>query len=135
MKLVRRDPVEKDEEVFTIQQILNHQLNEETGEMEYLVRWKGFSPDHDSWIPFTNFIETTMIEQYRKRRGIVSNERSGPQPNRRTSKARTAVVGAGKGASSTQKQRSTRTTIQVPYAPPEEATRRSRRKLTRASNK
>jgi transposase InsO family protein len=135
MKLVQRDPVEMDEDVYTIQQILNHQLNEETGETEYLVRWKGYSPDHDSWIPFTNFIETTMIEQYRKRRGIVSNERSGSQPNRRVSKAPKAAASAGTGARSMQKQRSKRTTTQVPYAPPTKATRRNSRKTTKASNK
>ncbi|KAG0289508.1 hypothetical protein BGZ98_003803, partial [Dissophora globulifera] len=79
MKLVKRDAIDDTDDVFEIQQIVDHRPSPEGGsEMEYLVRWKGYSPEHDSWIPFSNFIETTMIEAYRKRRGIaMSGERSG----------------------------------------------------------
>ena len=78
MKLVQREPVEDDTNIYEIQQILNHRPREGRDEMEYLVRWKGYTPEHDSWVPFTDFIQTGLIEKYRRRRGISGlDERSG----------------------------------------------------------
>lgn len=74
MKLIRRDTVEDDADIFTVQQILDDKVvphpddPSKEGEKQYKVRWKGYSPEHDSWIPFANFIELGMIEKYRRRR-------------------------------------------------------------------
>jgi len=104
MKLIQRDPVEDDTEVYEVQQILNHQPIEGTTEMEYLVRWKGYASEHDSWIPFKNFIETTMIEKYRKRRGLSdeSDDLSGPQPVRQASKVQKTRGHPAKGSLSSK---------------------------------
>ena len=46
--------------------------------MEYLVRWKGYSPEHDSWVLFTDFIKTDIIDKYHRWQGINgSNDCSG----------------------------------------------------------
>ncbi|KAF9536328.1 hypothetical protein EC957_011527, partial [Mortierella hygrophila] len=97
--MVQRDPVEDDTNIFEIQQILNHRpIKGRENEMEYLVRWKGYSPEYDSWVPFTDFIETDIIDKYRRRRGInESNERSGFKPES-SSRSLGDNRGAGKSA-------------------------------------
>jgi transposase InsO family protein len=135
MKLVQRDPVEDDKDVYEVQQILNHRPIEGSNEMEYLVRWKGYSSEHDSWIPFKNFIETTMIEKYRRRRGVESDGLSGSQPVQAASKARRSRAGTLRGARVKTTQRSSRTTLKAATVPRNEATRRSPRMAARASTK
>jgi Chromo (CHRromatin Organisation MOdifier) domain len=39
---------------------------------EYLVRWKNYSPEHDSWEPATNFDDEATIIQYWRRRQSLS---------------------------------------------------------------
>ena len=109
MKLVQRDPVEDDTNIFEIQQILNHRpIKGRENEMEYLVRWKGYSPEYDSWVPFTDFIDTDIIDKYRRRRGINEfNERSGIKP-KSSSKSLGRSLGAGKGAQVQPLRRSAR---------------------------
>jgi hypothetical protein len=109
MKLVQREPVEDDSNIYEIQQILNHRpVKGRENEMEYLVRWKGYSPEHDSWVPFTNFFETAIIEKYRRRRGInESNERSGKTPES-SSSASSARLGTDNGAKVQPTRRSSR---------------------------
>jgi hypothetical protein len=109
MKLAQREPVEDDSNIYEIQQILNHRpVKGRENEMEYLVRWKGYSPEHDSWVPFTNFIETAIIEKYRRRRGInESNERSGKTPES-SSSASSVGLGTDNGAKVQPTRRSSR---------------------------
>ena len=106
MKLVQHEPVENDTNIYEIQQILNHCPREGRDEMEYLVRWKGYSPEHDSWVPFTDFIETDIIDKYHRWRGINgSNERSGLE-SESSSRSLGYKPGASKGAQLEPLQRS-----------------------------
>jgi hypothetical protein len=42
-----------------------------TPHMQYLVRWKGYTPDHDTWEPLTNFTRCRQqVEQYRGSHGL-----------------------------------------------------------------
>jgi hypothetical protein len=42
-----------------------------TPHMQYLVRWKGYTPDDDTWEPLTNFTRCRQqVEQYRESHGL-----------------------------------------------------------------
>jgi hypothetical protein len=40
-------------------------------ELEYLVWWKGYSPDENSWEPVVNFVDRGCIQKYWKGHGTV----------------------------------------------------------------
>ncbi|KAJ1957241.1 hypothetical protein GGI12_005080, partial [Dipsacomyces acuminosporus] len=60
--------VEPEDDVYEVEAIIDHK-DEEDGSFSYLVRWKGFGPDHDTWEPQSNFIQTDVIRKYWSRRG------------------------------------------------------------------
>ena len=56
--------VNPEDEVFEINKILDHRG--EPGHYEYLVRWKGYQEDQDSWEPQSSFQDFKVIESYWK---------------------------------------------------------------------
>jgi len=56
-----------DQDSYEIEAILNHQETDDG--MRYLVRWKHYSPEHDSWEPEENFDDYGVIHHYWSRRG------------------------------------------------------------------
>jgi transposase InsO family protein len=65
LKLISSDPV-LDSESYVVDTILNHR--ETTHGYEYLVRWKNYSKDHDSWEPSASFDDEVTITNYWNRR-------------------------------------------------------------------
>jgi transposase InsO family protein len=56
---------------FEIEQILSHRGSRyKRKEMEFLVRWRGFSQEHDSWEPYTGLRDTTQLLEYLERQGF-----------------------------------------------------------------
>ena len=51
------------EESYEIDSIIDHRYNP-NNEIEYKVKWKGYSSDNDSWEPFANFNSITLIDKY-----------------------------------------------------------------------
>ena len=65
-----------------IDKILNHRKLAHG--REYLVRWKGYSKEHDSWEPPSSFDDETTISNYWKRRaGPFTRRKSDFAPQRR----------------------------------------------------
>jgi transposase InsO family protein len=52
---------------FEVESILDHQ--DTVAGYKYLVRWKGYSQDHDTWEPEDNFDDLSVIHAYWHRRG------------------------------------------------------------------
>jgi hypothetical protein len=40
------------------------------GATEYLIRWKGFTSDYDSWEPEGN-VDASLVTEFKRRRGIA----------------------------------------------------------------
>jgi Chromo (CHRromatin Organisation MOdifier) domain len=81
LKLISADHV-LDSPSYEVDKILNHRKMAHG--REYLVRWKGYSKEHDSWEPPSSFDDETIITNYWKRRaGPVTRRQSGSAPQRR----------------------------------------------------
>jgi transposase InsO family protein len=66
LKIVIKGPqrrkIDESSEVFEVESILAHRGN--PGAHEYLVHWKGYSAEEDSWEPSSSFHDTRIIEKY-----------------------------------------------------------------------
>jgi hypothetical protein len=61
-------PVDYDDDggaYWAVEAILSHKLVPKSKRnYQYLVRWRGFGPEHDSWITAKQFSEDSMIKEY-----------------------------------------------------------------------
>ncbi len=65
LKLISTPSV-PDQKAFYVEKILDHKGD--SGNRYYLVKWKYFSVDQNSWEPLKNFDDTTQIRLYWKRK-------------------------------------------------------------------
>lgn len=73
LQIVSQDAVISKEEVYEFDAIVTHRG--EPGKREYLIRWKNYSPEHDSWIPLKNFTDPQAVVKYWKRvKGAVPKD-------------------------------------------------------------
>ncbi|KAF9371897.1 hypothetical protein BGX21_004964, partial [Mortierella sp. AD011] len=85
LKVVLVEP--KDPNAYVVRKILDHsEPDKEHKEWYYLVRWKGYGPEHDSWEPYSNFFETKCIRDYWNNAGHVNpHSTRSPVPSAPTS--------------------------------------------------
>ena len=62
LKLISLPESSSSEPSYEVHQILNHRGSPTN--REYLVRWKGYGPNSDSWEPAANFDSPLLIQQY-----------------------------------------------------------------------
>lgn len=65
LKIVSRDEVISSEEVYEFDGIVGHRGN--PGKREYKIRWKNYSPEHNSWITIDKFTDPQSVVQYWRR--------------------------------------------------------------------
>ena len=81
------------EEEFYVEEILNHRVRRfgRTPRLEFLVRWTGYGPDADEYLPLADVQETVAYDRYeqemRRKHGAAWPEsllsESNPAPSRR----------------------------------------------------
>jgi hypothetical protein len=50
--------------LFEIEEILSHRHEENVSTLEFLIKWKDYSPRHNSWINESDLWGTVPLEQY-----------------------------------------------------------------------
>ena len=67
-KLQQSKEKEKDEadQHYEVSGIMDHRLNWKKSGYQYLVRWKGFTAEKDTWEPEENFDDMAVIKRYWK---------------------------------------------------------------------
>jgi hypothetical protein len=53
----------KDTEEFVVEAILAHQKQPD-GTLRWLVRWDGYSPEHDTWEPYSHLKDVDKFQEY-----------------------------------------------------------------------
>lgn len=61
-------------DMYYVERILDERASRKPGSgWEYLVRWLGWSPEHDSWEPESNISDRTLIVEYHQRKGTQTD--------------------------------------------------------------
>ena len=58
---------------------------ERKGRVEYLVKWKGWSPKYNTWEPEENILDLRLIQQYERKQVLkaMANKASGKKAGRK----------------------------------------------------
>ncbi|EIE90539.1 hypothetical protein RO3G_15250 [Rhizopus delemar RA 99-880] len=72
LKLISQDEIIPKDELYEIEAIINHRG--EPGNREYLVRWKNYSKDDDSWLTAEAFTDPESINIYWRKMGKSINQ-------------------------------------------------------------
>ncbi|MGH2611975.1 MAG: RNase H-like domain-containing protein [Rhabdochlamydiaceae bacterium] len=68
--------IEDDKQSFEVKEVLKHRQDKSGKSYEYLVRWKGYGSEDDSWIHESNFDDMAIIKKYwKKQSDVIKNKR------------------------------------------------------------
>ncbi|KAF3687182.1 Chromobox protein -like protein 8 Polycomb 3 -like protein [Channa argus] len=82
------------ERVFAAESIIKRRIRK--GRIEYLVKWKGWSPKYSTWEPEENILDTRLLaafEQRERERELYGPKKRGPKPKTFLLKAQAKVKG------------------------------------------
>ena len=98
LKLISQEEIIPEDELYVVEAIIDHKG--EPGAREYLVRWKNYTKEDDSWIPSQNFTDPEIVNQYWRRLGVKpskkeiekEDEKYSPQKNYKKSKMLETII-------------------------------------------
>lgn len=67
-QLMARTSANEIENEFEVEAILNHRGRK--GQRQFLIRWKNYSSDDNSWEPESNLNCSDILQEYKKSKGI-----------------------------------------------------------------
>ena len=67
-------------QVFTVDKIIDHRIGSGHRGTEYLVQWRGFDSDHNSWVRATDILDFDLIATYE---GLATSSQEGDLPSSR----------------------------------------------------
>lgn len=85
LKLISHDAIAPVDEVYEVEAIVAHKKQND-GSYLYRVRWKGYSPEEDTWEPYHHFTHHDIISSYWERLGLpnpTSTQSKGQNNNKR----------------------------------------------------
>lgn len=64
-----------DEPIFKVEMLLDSRIKKRGSRRttEYLVRWEGYSPIHDSWEPASNILDKSLITEFKSRQELLAS--------------------------------------------------------------
>ena len=54
------------DDTYEVERILKHRVNPRTQVISYLIRWRGYSPEHDSWVLDRDVHAPTLLRRYHR---------------------------------------------------------------------
>ena len=62
-------------DIYVIEKILDHRINKQ-GQLEYHIKWKGWSMKDCTWENQENFIDTAVIDRYFREKSLVTQTKN-----------------------------------------------------------
>ena len=96
-------------ELYEVENVLDHKTNRRTGEMLYLVKWKNYPPEQNTWEPESSFASKKAISQlelYRNKETEEEEKSTTSKPKSKTKPARSRSQSRSRSASKPRKSES-----------------------------